>query len=134
GFCLLIGATVLSSTLAAAPAPASMAPAPDPAAYKQEIERFRADRITELKDDQGWLTLVGLFWLEPGENKFGSDPAAAVVLPEGKSPAAAGTLVRDGRTVTVKVAPGVKVTSGGKPVTTLTLADDSKGDPTVLEL
>ncbi|HEY0781644.1 MAG TPA: DUF1684 domain-containing protein [Thermoanaerobaculia bacterium] len=112
----------------------SPAPAPDAAAYRQEIERFRADRIAELKDDQGWLTLVGLFWLEPGENKFGSDPADAVVLPEGKAPAVAGTLVRDGRTVTVKVAPGVAVTSGGKSVTTLTLADDTKGDPTVLEL
>jgi uncharacterized protein len=129
---LVVAPLTLSATsLPAAPVPSS--PAPDPA-YRQEIERFQADRMTELKDENGWLTLVGLFWLEPGENRFGSDPSGTVLLPEGKAPAVAGTLVREGTSVTVKVAPGVAVTTGGKPVTTLALESDANEKPTVLEL
>lgn len=108
---------------------------PDPdAAYRQEIETWRSERVDELKNDDGWFTLVGLFWLDEGENRFGSDPAGKVVLPEGKSPKLAGVLVRQGDKVSVRVAPGVKVTSGGKPVTAMELKSDAAEERTVLEM
>ena len=34
-----------------------------------------------MKEPNGWLSVIGLDWLEPGENPFGSDSANAVVFP-----------------------------------------------------
>lgn len=120
--------------LAARPAvSAKAAPALDPA-YVREIEAWRKDRNEGLKKEDGWFTLVGLFWLEPGENRFGSGPDNRVLLPEGKTPAFAGTLIREGEAVKVRVAPGVAITSAGQPVTEAALTSDAKGEPTVLQL
>jgi uncharacterized protein (DUF1684 family) len=108
---------------------------PDPdAAYRQEIEAWRKERFDNLKKEDGWFSLVGLFWLDEGENRFGSDPEGKVVLPEGKAPKMAGVLVRKGEQVEVRAEPAAKLTSGGKPVTTLALASDATGKPTVLEM
>jgi uncharacterized protein len=105
--------------------------------WRQEVEAFRKERVEDLKKEDGWFTLVGLAWLDEGENRFGSDPDAKVVLPEGKSPKLAGVLVRKGDKVSVRLAPGVKMTSGDKPVKTgklVLLVSDSKGEPTVLQM
>ncbi len=102
--------------------------------HRQEVEAWRQERLESLKADDGWLSLIALAWLDEGENRFGSDPENKVVLPEGKSPKVAGTLIREGQTVRVRVAPGAKVLSGGKPVTEMTLQSDAKGEPTVLEM
>lgn len=117
----------------AGPAPAPAAPNVDPA-YQQEIEALRKEREAGLREEDGWFTLVGLFWLEEGSNRFGSDPGNRVILPEGKAPAVAGTLIRQGDQVRVEVDKGATVTSGGKPVTEMALRKDQEGEPTVLEL
>src|SRR5438876_7010735 len=64
----------------------------DVAAHQNEIQKWQRDRLASLTKDDGWLTLVGLFWLNEGENKFGSDPQNAVVLSHGKATAVAGSL------------------------------------------
>src|SRR5215510_3698194 len=66
---------------------------------------WRDKRRTRLASESGWLTLVGLHWLQPGENTLGSDPASAVLLPEGKAPKKAGILVLDQGRVHLKAAP-----------------------------
>jgi uncharacterized protein len=106
----------------------------DDTAWRKEVETFRQERVEGLKKEDGWFTLIGLAWLDEGENRFGSDPEGKVVLPEGKSPKVAGVLVRKGDKVSVRVAPGAKVTRGGKPVTSMDLAADAGGKPTVLEM
>lgn len=106
-------------------------------AWRKEVETFRKERVEGLKKEDGWFALVGLDWLDEGENRFGSDPEAKVVLPEGKSPKLAGVLVRKGDMVSVRVEPGVKLTSGGEPIkpgTARELASDADGEPTVLEM
>ena len=108
---------------------------PDPAAYRKEIEAWRKERFDGLKNDEGWLTLVGLYWLKPGENRFGSDAGNAVVLPPGKAPAVAGVLTREGDKVTVKVEPGVALTADGKEVAPGTSVAVNAGDkPAMLRL
>ncbi|HKV06591.1 MAG TPA: DUF1684 domain-containing protein, partial [Thermoanaerobaculia bacterium] len=114
-------------------APPETAPATDKA-YLQEIETLRKERDEGLKKEDGWFTLVGLFWLEPGENRFGSGPDNRVIFPDGRSPAFAGTLIREGDAVKVRVAPGVTITSDGQPVTEMALTSDAQGKPTVLQL
>lgn len=132
----MIAAAILSGSLrpaaAAEPvkAPGDAEIKPD---YQHEIAAWRQDRDKSLRAEDGWLTLVGLYWLDEGENPFGSDARNKVILPEGKGPAVAGTLVRHGKEVQVRVAPGANVTADGKPVTEpLTLTGGGK--PTVLHL
>lgn len=108
--------------------------APSSEAYRQEIETWRRQRATGLAKEDGWLSLVGLFWLQEGANGIGSGADNRVILPEGRAPERVGRLVRKGKEVRVEVAPGVAVTSGGKPVTALVLQSDTGDDPTVLQL
>ena len=44
------------------------------ASFEATVEAARKERNAELKEEDSWLTLVGLYWLEPGENRFGSGP------------------------------------------------------------
>ncbi|HVE66663.1 MAG TPA: DUF1684 domain-containing protein [Thermoanaerobaculia bacterium] len=85
-----------------------------------------------MKADDGWLTVVGLFWLEPGENGVGSGKDNRVILPAGKAPAKLGTIRRSGSEARLAVAPGAAVTHDGKPVESLALASDEKGAPTLV--
>lgn len=117
-----------------ASAPAPVAAAPSLAGYRREIEGWRAARDASLRDPNGWLTLVGLFWLDEGDNRFGSDPKGRVVLPAGKAPAVAGILIRHGQTVTLRAELGSGVECEGKPVTERSLEPDAKGQPVVLHL
>jgi hypothetical protein len=59
--------------------------------YRQEIEKWHVDRVDRLKADDGWLTLVGLFWIADGESKVGSDLSSEVPLPA-SVPAKVGTI------------------------------------------
>jgi len=47
------------------------------------VRRFREQREAELKADDGWLTVAGLFWLKEGPNRFGPAPSNEIVLPPG---------------------------------------------------
>src|SRR5262245_37907150 len=115
--CPLIGSTrpahepmldwraVLEPLLLLAAATAAPVPA-DPAA---EVQTFREDRERRLRAPDGWLSLVGLVWLHPGANRFGSAPDDEVRMPA-STPAHAGTLVVDGSSVRATIAPGVAAT------------------------
>jgi uncharacterized protein len=107
--------------------------APADSAYVAEIEAWRAARDARLRRPDGWLTLAGLFWLDPGANSFGSDPANRVVLPEG-TPGCMGDLLLEAGSVRLAALPGVTMTSGGKPAANGALATDAdEPGPTVLE-
>ena len=107
----------------------------DVAAHQNEIQKWQRDRLASLTKVDGWLTLIGLFWLNEGENQFGSDPQSAVVLPQGKAPGVAGSLWLEKGHVRLTTHPGVEITAGDKPVTTLDLKDDNDDNgPTVLKM
>ena len=106
----------------------------DAEAYKAEIAKWHEEREERLRQPGGWLTLVGLYWLDPGVNDLGADPMSDVVLPA-QAPSRVGsvTLADDG-TMTLKVAPGVDATIDGEPVREAVLVPDADADgepPTV---
>jgi uncharacterized protein len=103
----------------------------DPA-YRASFEQWKAYQVDDLK--QNWLTLAGLFWLKPGVTTFGSDPENDIVLPQGTSPAHAGTFEFDSSGVTAKFLPGVSAVIGGKSASSSVLLPDTSGTPTVVEL
>lgn len=131
---LLAAGSLAALSLAAC----SKAPAPEQSAdaYRAEIEEWRAGRDKSLRDENGWLTLAGLYWLEEGDSTFGSAPDNTVVFPAGKAPARLGTFHRQGEKVTLEVTPGLGLAADGKEVTapSLGLAPDASGKPTMLSL
>ena len=102
------------------------------AKYVREIKNWHNQRINNLKKENGWLNLAGLFWLNEGINKFGSDKTNDIIFPEGKAPAFIGTLTLKDSVVTLRVNKGIEVKSEGKFVTITNLKNDLQG-ATVLE-
>jgi uncharacterized protein (DUF1684 family) len=73
--------------------------------------RWRENRRTRLLADNGWLTLVGLQWLNEGDNKIVNPPAVGTAT------------LKNG---VVTLAPSPKLTIDGKPVTQpVQLIDDA---------
>ena len=105
----------------------------DPA-YTKEIELHRRDRVKALRSPDGWLTLVGLAWLNDGDNPVGSTEDNRVVLPSGKAPSNAGKFVVVDGQVTFHTATGVDILFDGKPAPPPSLKTDAGGKPTLIEL
>ena len=106
----------------------------DDASYTKAIEKWRAERLEEINGEDGWTTLVGLFWLNEGQNRFGSDPSNDIVLPRSSAPKFTGSLRLVKGVVTLEAKPEAGITSDGTPASNLVLQSDGVGRPTVLKL
>jgi uncharacterized protein (DUF1684 family) len=95
-----------------------------PEEHRGQVLAWRAARDARLRDRDGWLTLVGLHWLQPGQNRFGSGVDNDLVLRGRGVPAEAGSLVlEEGR---------VRLRRDGHP--DLPMQPDVTGEPTTLDL
>jgi uncharacterized protein (DUF1684 family) len=102
--------------------------------HRREWDSWRQDRLAELAKPDGWLSLAGLFWLKPGDNRFGSADDNPVRFPD-KAPTHMGTITLAQGKVRVSVLPQVHMTSAGKPVLERDLKTDADGtEPTMLEM
>ena len=109
------------------------APQPVDPSYAAEIEEWRSSRLARLTADDGWLTLTGLYWLEPGDNSFGSSEDSAVVLPDDSLPDTVGRLVLDADgTVNAIAEEGADVKVNGEDLTEAVLRTDAAGRPDVV--
>jgi len=104
------------------------APSLDIAAHKQEVMDWRATRLANLVAPMGYLTQTGLFWLEEGSYRFGSDNDNDVVFP-GPGAAVIGEFVVDAAGITMRVASDIDVRVEGRPVTEILMSDDTTGSP-----
>ncbi|HCY76645.1 MAG TPA: hypothetical protein DHV28_12065 [Ignavibacteriales bacterium] len=102
--------------------------------YVKEINEWDAKRVNRLKADDGWLNLVGRFWLEKGESTFGSSKDNDIEIESSKLPDHIGSFIFNDTTVTFKAKDGVEVLLDGKPVKEIVLVDDQKKDMTVLQI
>jgi uncharacterized protein (DUF1684 family) len=102
----MLGMALGSAALAAAAA------APD--GFASAWRAWHAKRIGALAAPQGWLALVGLHWLSPGENRVPGLPGAFVVA--------------DGK-VALQAAPADAWFLAGRPVTHRVLATDRAERP-----
>jgi hypothetical protein len=106
----------------------------DQSNYRAQIEKWRQQREENLKAENGWLTVAGLFWLKEGENTLGTARENNFVLPPASAPEKVGTFEFHGGKTVFRSAPGVAVTVNGQPVSTASLAADSAGSPDVLRI
>lgn len=104
--------------------------------YTKEVDDWKLNRLNRLKADDGWLTVVGLYWLKDGQNKFGTDPSNDVVFPKDRAPAFAGSFYLEKGKVRLEAPAKTGITEKGKPVTSMVLQSDENGntDPTELNL
>jgi uncharacterized protein (DUF1684 family) len=75
------------------------------ATWQHDLADWRAKHEVELQSPDGWLALVGLEWLEPGDNSFGSAPDNRIHLPVG-APPHLGILRLEGASIFLSSAPG----------------------------
>lgn len=96
--------------------------------YAESISAWQQKRDAGLRSPDGWLTLAGLFWLEPEhEQTIGSAPEADFVLPK-SAPAQVGKLLLSTGKVTFTNLGGDAVSVNGSRVhapVTLSFDDDS---------
>lgn len=100
---------------------------PPASEYASEIQNARVKRVTRLTAADGWLTLIGLHFLQAGNNTVGRAPDNQNILAAG--PAHLGTvyLAADGK-VTFTAAPDSGAQVNGQPadVVELKRGDDDK--------
>ena len=103
-------------------------PSIDHDAYVKEMDQWHADRLSRLKDKNGWLALAGLYWLKEGLNTFGSDTSNVLVFP-GYAPPFIGTLeLKDSTVYLQETVQPVLIDS--VPASHIKLVDDMSGKPT----
>ena len=95
--------------------------------YQRTIAQWRTQHETDLKADNGWLTVVGLDWLKDGVNRVGSNPSYEVPLPTG-TPANLGVITVDKGKAHFTPAPGTGATINGQPARVLSQGVDLRPD------
>ncbi len=106
-------------------------PGTDPE-YIAEVDAWHEARVTRLKADDGWLTLVGLHPLHAGSNRLGSAEGEDVQLAAG-APAKVGTITVAPDQILFAAQSGVTVFQGDEEISTAVLVPDDPGPPTVLQ-
>ncbi|MGH7500213.1 MAG: DUF1684 domain-containing protein [Longimicrobiales bacterium] len=120
--------TLLAFPLVAALAACESPPDPiSPEEHNAQVEAWRARRYESLRQPVGWLSLVGLFWIEDSTITFGasSENDFAYASPGPGFPARAGTFQLRGDSVTFVADAGARVTRDGAPVESILLAPDT---------
>ena len=101
--------------------------------YMDEIKAFHQKRIDNLKKENGWLNLAGLFLLQEGKNSFGSNKKNKLVFPKGKSPDFIGNIMVEKDSVSVEINKKVAVWNEDKKVTKQLIYKSEEEDPIVLK-
>jgi len=65
--------------------------------HRHEVEQWRTDRVARLTAPAGWLSLIGLEWLQPGDNRIGSAADNDIVVSAMPAHLGVASLRADGR-------------------------------------
>lgn len=103
---------------------------PCPKDYAACLQQWKRDRIASLRSEEGYLNLVGLYWLKNGSNNFGSATDNDLVFPE-FAPAEMGVFELGPNGVDMTVQSAVEIRVRGEAVKQVQLTDDNSGDPAV---
>ena len=76
--------------------------------YIHKINEWHKNRIERLKRENGWLNLVGLYWLDEGKNSFGSAESNDIIFPS-KAPEKIGTITLSDSLLKIEVNQNVDV-------------------------
>jgi uncharacterized protein len=95
--------------------------------HQADVEDWYSKRVASLKAEEGWLNLIGLYWLEEGENTFGSDPKSDLQLDSEMFPNSLGIFeLEDGKVFFAPKTGGIKTQDLELEERTLIFDADSK--------
>jgi len=98
--------------------------------YVKSIEKWRSDEERDLRKEDGWLTLAGLFWLKDGVNTVGVGSDFDVRLTNNFKGGKFGEITFKDGVATLKVEEGVEAQGDDKTFTNIQLVSDEQGKPT----
>ncbi|HSG41817.1 MAG TPA: DUF1684 domain-containing protein [Anaerolineales bacterium] len=99
--------------------------------YVNNVLNWRKEMDTNLRRENGWLSLAGLFWLRNGQNIIGSDTTCDILLPP-RAPKRLGTFEFDGNNVTLNVEADTVVEVNGMTTKTALLDADQEDVPSFI--
>ncbi len=101
--------------------------------FEESVDQWRQKYEASLRAETGWLSVAALGWLHEGDNRIGSEPSSAVVLPV-RAPRHVGVVsLRDGK-ASFTAAPGISVRVNGKPAVHADLAPDTAPAPDRMQI
>lgn len=101
--------------------------------YVKKIEQWRKEEEADLKKDNGWLTLSGLFWLKDGANSVGVGPDFDVRLTSNFKGKKFGEIDLRSDVATLKTEKGTEARNDNKAVESIELVSDETGKPTQIQ-
>lgn len=102
--------------------------------YQAHINHLRSERDRKtFSDPLHWLNLAGLFWLEEGENSFGSGDQNKIVLPAFPHADCGSFHFKNGR-VTLHASGVAGITVNGKAPEDRPLRTDREKEPDLIEI
>lgn len=99
--------------------------------YINSVNKWRQEVNTNLRRENGWLALAGLFWLRRGENIIGSSLDSDIRLPA-RAPRRIGTFEFDGNNVTLNVEIDLPIEVNGVATQTALLDADQEDVPSFI--
>jgi hypothetical protein len=102
-------------------------------AYRERIQNAWVEREARLVADDGWLTVVGLFWLTPGIQTIGSAPESDIQLPDGAPPAVGALELTGGNRVIFSAEDRADIAVNGGPAQFGPLRTDADGGPDLVQ-
>lgn len=96
--------------------------------YESCLADWKQRRVEFLKSEDGYLNLVGLFWLKTGESSFGSSDVNDVVFPLPADAEIGSFALQDGL-VTMTVREDADVRFEDRRVAQMSMPDDTTGAP-----
>ena len=102
--------------------------------YQANLNNMRSQRDEKiLSDPLHWLSLAGLFWLEEGENSFGSDESNKIALPAFPAPRCGSLYFENGK-VTLRPAKDVTFSSNRSSLENRLLISDVDKEPDLINI
>lgn len=99
--------------------------------YEMSVIKWRQEMDNNLRRENGWLALAGLFWLRRGTNLIGSTPACDILLPS-RAPARLGTFEFDGDNVRLNIEADLRVEVNGVSAKSALLDADREDVPSFI--
>jgi len=101
--------------------------------YITSIKEWQTERIENLKSKTGWLNLVGLYWLDEGENSFGSDSSNKIIFPE-ETPENIGIITLHDSILKIRINKSVEVYCNNEKISEKRIKSDASEKASLFEL
>ncbi len=101
--------------------------------YQEQIKQWQTEQVKAVTNPDGWLSLIGLFWLKEGETSFGSSALNNILFPK-HTPGYIGKFTLENGSVRMTISENVPVKIGTEEIKEVDLIADADGNPNIATL